>query len=218
MTPATLLMLVVSATLILRTGERIDVTGPIREVDGQVIFRVPGGTLYSLPASEIDQEGTRALEEARRKAADPAPRKLKVTPEERDRLLADLAKNRNGQQPEPQRSLTQPPPAPSRAEQAAERDAEWEWRQRARTYEEDIRRAEEELQLLRNRIDELESEIRGLVSLGYAPRQFSYQTTVLVTTKEQIPAAELAVTQARRAYDQFREDARRAGVMPGWLR
>jgi hypothetical protein len=218
MTPGTLLMLVVSATLILRTGERIDIIGPLRQVDGQVIFRVPEGTLYSLPAAEIDQEATTALEEARRKAAAPAPRKLKVTPDERDRLLADLAKNRNGQQPEPQRILTEPPPAPSKAEQAAERDAEWEWRRLARSYEENIRRAEENLQLLQNRIDELESEIRGLLSLGYTPRQFSYQTTVLVTTKERIPAAELAVTQARRAYDQFREDARRAGVMPGWLR
>ena len=26
------------------------------------------------------------------------------------------------------------------------------------------------------------------------------------------------ISQARRAYDQFREDARRQGVMPGWLR
>ena len=36
MTAATLLMLVVSATLILRTGERIEVTGPVREAGGQV--------------------------------------------------------------------------------------------------------------------------------------------------------------------------------------
>lgn len=218
MTAATLLMLVVSATLILRTGERIDVTGPVREAGGQVIFRVPEGTLYSLPASEVDEEATRALEEARRKGADPAPRRLKVTPQERDRLLAELAKNRNGQQPEQQRILTEPQPAPSNAEQAESRNAEWEWRRLARTYEENIRRAEENLQLLQNRIDELEFEIRGLLSLGYTPRQFSYETTILVTTKEQIPAAELSVTQARRAYDQFREDARRAGVMPGWLR
>ena len=28
-------------------------TGPIRQVDGQVIFRVPEGTLYSLPATLV---------------------------------------------------------------------------------------------------------------------------------------------------------------------
>jgi hypothetical protein len=218
MNPGTVMMLVVSATLILRTGERIDVTGPVSEVNGQVVFRVPGGTLYSLAASEIDQKATRELEEARRKSADPEPKRLKVTPEERDRLLAELSKNRAGQPPLPQRLLTEPDPPPSRAEVQAERDAEWDWRRQARAYEENVRRAEEHLQLLVNRVDELESEIRGFLSLGYKPRQFTYQTTSLVRTKEQIPAAELAVSQARRAYDQFREDARRQGVMPGWLR
>lgn len=218
MNPGILLMIVVSATLVLRTGERIDVTGPVREIDGQVVFRVPGGPLYSLPAAEIDEKATAALEEERRKNSDPAPKRLKVTPAERDRLLADLSRNRNGQPPLPQRLLTEPLPEPSRAERRADRDAEWEWRRQSRAYEENILRAEEQLQLLLNRIDELESEIRGFLSLGYTPRQFSYQTTSLFRTKEQIPAAELAVTQARRAWDQFREDARRQGVMPGWLR
>jgi hypothetical protein len=218
MNPGTLLMIVVSATLVLRTGERIDVTGPIREVDGQVVFRVPGGPLYSLPASEIDETATAALEEERRKEAEPAAKRLKVTPAERDRLLADLARNRNGQPPVPQRLLTEPVPEPTRAERQADRDAEWEWRRQSRAYEENVRRAEENLQMLLNRIDELESEIRGFLSLGYKARQFTYQTTSLVRTREQIPAAELAVTQARRAWEQFREDARRQGVMPGWLR
>ena len=218
MNPGTLLMIVVSATLVLRTGERIDVTGPIREVDGQVVFRVPGGPLYSLPSSEIDERATAVLEEERRKAAEPALKRLKVTPAERDRLLADLSRNRNGQPPVPQRLLTEPIPEPSRAERQADRDAEWEWRRQSRAYEENVRRAEEHLQMLLNRINELESEIRGFLSLGYKPRQFSYQTTSLVRTREQIPAAELAVTQARRAWEQFREDARRQGVLPGWLR
>jgi len=68
------------------------------------------------------------------------------------------------------------------------------------------------------RAAQLRSRIAGFLSLGYKPNQFSYDTAVLQTTLEQIPYAELEVTRAERAYTQFRDDARRQGVMPGWLR
>ncbi|HEU4523025.1 MAG TPA: hypothetical protein VFT12_13535 [Thermoanaerobaculia bacterium] len=216
---AATLLLVITTTLVLHSGDRIDISGSIREENGRAVFRVPGGALYSLPLSEIDRAATAALEEDRRNAARPSSRKLKVSAEERDRLLAELAKNRNGQPPLPSQFLEQaitPPPTP--AQRAAEQDEEWRWRRAARDYEENVRRAEEHLQLLVNRMEDLEGEIRGFLSLGYKPREFTYQTTMLVSIREQIPAAELAVTQARRAYDQFREDARRQGVLPGWLR
>ncbi|HUP50094.1 MAG TPA: hypothetical protein VNA04_15015 [Thermoanaerobaculia bacterium] len=218
MNPGILLLLVVTSTLVLRSGERIEVQGALREADGQVVFRVPGGPLYSLPAAEVDLEATQAAQEAARAAAAPLPRRLKVTPEERDRLLAELAKNHSGQPPEPQRLFTELPPPPSRRERAAERDEEWRWRREARRYEESVLRAEEQLQLLEARAAQLESEISGLLSLGFVPRQFSYQTTTLAFTRQQIPPARLAVSQARRVLEQFREDARRQGVMPGWLR
>lgn len=218
MNPA-MLLLVVTTTLVLHSGARIDVSGGIREEDGRVVFRVPGGGLYSLPISEIDRDATAALEEARRAGEEPSQRKLKVTPEERDRLLAELAKSRGGQPPAPQRILDEAiTRAPSPAQKAAAQDDEWQWRRAARRYEENIRRAEENLQLLLDRAEELEGEIRGLLSLGYKPRQFSYQTTVLVSIQEQIPSARLAITRAQREYEQFREDARRQGVLPGWLR
>jgi len=37
-------------------------------------------------------------------------------------------------------------------------------------------------------------------------------------TLDQIPAAELEVTRAERANAQFRDDARKQGILPGWLR
>ena len=218
MHPGMLLLLVVTSTLVLRSGDRIDVYGPIRDEGGRVVFRAAGGALYSISAAEVDAEATAALEEERRNAAAPGPKKLKVTAEERDRLLAELANSRGGEAPEPQRLLTEPPREPSRVEREIERDEEWRWRREARHYEESVRRAEEHLALLETTVREIEDEIYGLLSLGYRPRQFTYQTTRLEMTREQIPAARLAVTQARRQYDQFREDARRQGVMPGWLR
>ena len=95
---------------------------------------------------------------------------------------------------------------------------ESQWRMRARGHEENIRRAHEELGLLQTRAQELRDQIHSFLSLGYHPRQFTYQTTQLARTEEQIPYAQLEVTRAERAWAQFKEDARRAGVMPGWLR
>ena len=68
------------------------------------------------------------------------------------------------------------------------------------------------------RVSELQNKIQGFISLGYKPSQFTYDSTQLQNTLEQIPYARLEVTQAIRAYDQFREDARREGILPGWLR
>ena len=81
-----------------------------------------------------------------------------------------------------------------------------------------MRRAQEELALLETRAQELRDQIYSFLSLGFQPRQFTYQTTQLARTEERIPYAQLEVTRAERAWAQFKEDARRAGVMPGWLR
>ncbi|HYU24176.1 MAG TPA: hypothetical protein VEO74_03155, partial [Thermoanaerobaculia bacterium] len=62
------------------------------------------------------------------------------------------------------------------------------------------------------------AHIAGLLSLGYKPRQFTYDSTQLEATLAQIPRAELDVERAERAYAQFKENARRQGILPGWLR
>jgi hypothetical protein len=95
---------------------------------------------------------------------------------------------------------------------------EWSWRFAARAHEEAILRAKENLALLRDRVEVLKRQIEQFVALGYRPKQFSYQSTELQLTRDQIPAAELEVTRAERANTQFREDARKQGILPGWLR
>lgn len=209
-----LLFLTLSTTLVLRSGDRITADGPIQEQDGQIVFRLAGGPLYSIPLSEVDLGAT----EAASASTDDQPRlpkRLRVSPAERDRLLRELEKSHSGQPAPRQRILEEPPPPP---ETLAQQQDEWSWRHQARGYEERVRHAQENLQLLVDRVERLKDEIRGLLSLGFHPNQFSYQTTVLQLTLEQIPVAELSVVRAQRAYDQFRDDARRMGVMPGWLR
>ena len=216
-------------TLILRNGDRYSIDGPIREEHERVIFRQAGGALYSIPLAEVDLSATRAAampqtvvvvrpEPAVAPVKSKEPVKLKVSDAERDRLLRELEKNHSGTPAPPQKSLDEvmPPPTPREAE-AAKQD-EWSWRNRARGYEEAIRRAEENLGLLHDRIEQLEQQIIGFTQLGYKPRQFTYQTSELQFARDQLPAAQLEVTRAKRAWDQFRDDARRQGVLPGWLR
>ena len=226
MNAAIMLIAALSSTLVLRSGDRIDVDGPVRQANGQVIFRSLSGTLYSLPANEIDEEATRTLTvtapvELSPPESDQRPLpvvKLRVSEAERDRLLRQLEQNHTGKPAPRQALLDNPPPPPTRAERLASSDEEWSWRTQARHHEETIRQNEEALALLQDRVSRLQGEIRALLSLGFRPRQFTYQSSLLASTLEQIPYAELSVTRAKRAYEQFRDDARRLDVMPGWLR
>jgi hypothetical protein len=222
-----ILLLTMTSTLVLRSGDRIAVEGPVREENGVVTFRM-NGLLYSVPASEID--GVIASEEAgsgdartarAARSLDPARddrRPLRVSAAERDRLLRELERNHSGT-PAPSTQTVPPlPPPPTRAEAMEVQRDEWEWRRMARAHEETVLRAAEELQLLENRIEELKSQIRGFTSLGFKPSQFTYQTSQLVFATEALAGARLEVARAERALVQFREDARRQGILPGWLR
>jgi hypothetical protein len=202
---------IVTTTLILRNGTRFDVEGPIREERGRIIFR--SGTLYSIPVAEVDMEATRAAITATVIASMEPDRKLKVSATERDRLLRELEQNHSGGpvQALNLEKVVEPRETPDKGD-------EWSWRNAARAHEESIRRAKENVALLRDRAEVLKRQIEQFVALGYRGGQFSYQSTELQRTLDQIPAAELEVTRAERANAQFRDDARRQDIMPGWLR
>ncbi|HUJ15709.1 MAG TPA: hypothetical protein VL284_18115 [Thermoanaerobaculia bacterium] len=202
-------------TLVLRTGERIGIDGPVKVEAGRVIFR-SGGALYSVAESDVDLNAT---DEAGVPVAirEEKPGRLKVTAEEKARLLRDLENNHSGTAASAEALSFPAGPGPEQ-EMAAASGGEWSWKYAAQAHEEAIRQAQENLDLLRNKADALRSHIAGLLSLGYKPDQFSYDTTQLAHTEEQIPGAALDVQRAQRAFDQFRDDARRQGVLPGYLR
>ncbi|HEX9162176.1 MAG TPA: hypothetical protein VF980_10765 [Thermoanaerobaculia bacterium] len=206
-------LVILASTLVLRSGDRITVEGPLTEHDGVVIFR-SAGALYSLPLSEVDEVATKAANASQLGEQEPKPRHIKVSPAERERLLKDLEQNHSGT-PAPEQEWENAP----LPETAPVNDAEeWRWRNDARAYEESLRQAKENLELLLQRAERLKAEIKGLFSLGFKPGSFTYQSTQLAYVEEAIPGAELAVERAQRAWDQFRDDARRQGVLPGWLR
>jgi hypothetical protein len=214
---ALLILLITALTiptpaLIFRNGDRIDVDGNVRVDEGRVIFR-SGGALYSVPEGEVDLAATRAA------AAIPVvkaemPMRLKVSEAERTRMLRELEENHNGT---PSTAKLPRFPEVSEREQLANPE-EWSWRRDAQSYEESIRQAREELDLLRTKAEQLRAHIAGLISLGYKPQQFTYDSTQLANALDQIPRAELELARAERAYAQFRENARRQGILPGWLR
>jgi hypothetical protein len=218
-----LFLAITTSTLVLRSGDRIDVQGPVQERDGVITFR-SGGTLFSMPLSEVDLEATERASARRESGGEPAaaasepPRRLRVSPEERRRLFEELAKNHSGTAPPRQPILEEPPPPKTEEEVTQAKRDEWAWRREARSYEDAVTHAREELALLAERVQQLRSQIHAFVGLGYKPSQFTYQTTQLERTIERIPRAELEVTRAERDLARFREDARRQGIPPGWLR
>lgn len=204
-----------TTTLVLRDGHRIEVDGPIREEHGRVLF-VTHGSFYSIALDEVDLTATRAA------VAPPVivnagePARLKVSPEERDRLLRELEQNHTGKPGPP--PILQPPASPTEGEKQQAVEDEWAWRAKARSFDERLRQSEENRDLLIHRAEQLKAQISGFLSLGFRPAQFTYQSTELEYTLAQLPAADLEVQRAERARDQFRDDARRLGILPGWLR
>jgi hypothetical protein len=217
---ALVLLLTLTSTLVLRSGDRIPVEGKPVEKDGVITFR-SGGLLYSMPSTEIERiEAEKEEAETPSSAApkkEPARRRV-VSEEERKRLLAELEKNHTGTPPPPHQTAPRLDPPPTREEVKEVKREETQWRREARAHEETVLRARENLELLETRAIDLKYKIQSFISLGYKPSQFTYDSTQLQNTLDQIPYARLELTQAIRANEQFREDARREGILPGWLR
>jgi hypothetical protein len=219
---AFLLLLMVTSTLVLRSGDRITVEGAVREENGVITFK-SDGVLFSVPSEEVER--VELVEtDAEGKPVDAAVetearRRLKVSQEERKRLLEILSHNRGGLAQQKQEVLSnRDAPATKVREARRSRHDESAWRRRARAHEEAVRRAIENLELVENRIRSLETRITSFLALGYRTDQFTYDTTQLVRSREQIPYLRLEVQRAQRAYDEFHDEARREGILPGWLR
>ena len=214
------LLTIPTQILVLKSGARLAVDKPgVSEQDGRVLFR-SGGALYSLAAGEVDFDATRSIANSSVVEVRPGDERMriKVSEAERRRLLRELEENHRGR-PAWSGGLDVPRD-PSELQTPAEKSAseEWSWRRQARAHEEEIRQTRESLQFLHDRVERLRAEIRTFVALGVKSSQITYQATELQYAIEAIPSAELSVERAERSYAQFRDDARRLGVMPGWLR
>lgn len=230
-----------SDEIVLRSGERIPVSGEVTLDGSRAVFRTTSGDLYSIPVAEIDVEATadpssrppaprRTRTDAENQALDDlvrsmaskslSNRSLVVSEEEKRRLLDELKESRGTPLPAQEyRPLTFDESESKPREVAGPRTSEeWYWRDRARGYKEAVRQRKEELQMLIDREQRLSDEILHFLSLGYTGNQISYQVLSLAGVRDRIPYARLEVERAERALAQFMNDARRQGILPGWLR
>jgi hypothetical protein len=229
-------------TIALRSGEQIPLSGGVTLDGSRAVFRHADGTLYSIPIAEIDIATTESPairpvtpERARTAAEDKvleeliqaaqarsiSSRTLVVSDEEKQRLLVELRKSRGNPVPDrPYVPLTTAETASPAGETltVSQKSDEWYWREKARGFQEQVRRRREDLQMLIEKERNLSDEILGLLSLGYKGDQFSYQVLSLARTRDSIPQSRLELERAERALAQFMDDARRQSILPGWLR
>lgn len=207
--------------LVFTSGTEIAVCGNPDLSTETVIFSSADGRLYSVARGEI--AGLKDSNDQSRSMSVPkdeeASRSFSVTTAEKQRLLESLEKSRGTPVP---RQKEPPAPAsdlrPDREIEVSGGSDERLWRERARAADERLLRAREELDLLRRRERKLEDELLGLRALGFRDNQFSYQIFQLQLTRDSMDRALLEIQRAERARFQLMEDARKEGILPGWLR
>jgi hypothetical protein len=220
--------------ILLRSGQAIPVRGEVREDGNRLVFTTPAGRLYSIPIEEVDLEAMRRAAgpespptaeesgDASRSTPEGPRREIRVSEEEKKRLLEELSRNRRGQPPPLQKSLTaegleEELDRSARKRAADEIEAEL-WRERARVRRETLARAREQLASLQTRERRLQDEILTLSSMGYSGDQMVGQIMQLENTRSQMDRTREAIGAAERAWADLQEEARRAGALPGWLR
>lgn len=199
-------------------------SGPVTIEEGKVLFHLANGTLVSMPSKEIDLDATRALASTaplRRPMPAAERKRLRVSVDEKQRLLANLQKSRAGASVS-RKSLPAPLPA---SLDTTDMDVEVEargderyWKSTSRELRENVKRATEEVQWLEAREQRLGDELLALRAYGYDSRHFSDRVFELQDTRDAIEGAKLDIARAKRELAQFQDDARKQGILPGWLR
>jgi hypothetical protein len=224
--PAVLLALTLFAepvdVLVLRSGHQIAVEGEVTLQQGKVVFRHPSGVLYSLPLAEVDIVATERANhvgvEAWRErevpeSESPLSGRLRVSKAEKERLLKELEKSRGT----PVARKIEAAPVVEEVE-VRDRSEEMAWRAASKRLEEQVRSLAERVQMLRDRIEYLEDQIRTFIGMGMPGDQYGGNMIQLQDSRAMLEEAQLALASAQRELEDFREQARRAGILPGWLR
>lgn len=219
-------LLLASTLFLLEGGSRIEGEVVGRE-GGRLLVRSTNGLVYSIDEASIVSETSREAPTASRSAA-PAiskeprsllsSRKIKVSEHEKRRLLTELSKNHRGRSAPPQSWEKRQPETVETSLEVTERNDESWWREQSRRKEEAVRRAREQLELYSNREREIEDGVRMMLLSGVHPDSLGYQMMQLSDMRTMREQAKLEIDRAKRDLATFRDDARKEGILPGWLR
>ena len=220
-----MLSLLLATVLTLDGGSRIE--GEIVErKSGRVIIRTASGVLYSLAESSIRSESITPVPQPevkttamkRERSARLPELKIRVPDAEKKRLLAELSKNHSGKTaPKQSWEIAKPEPAEEKLV-VTEKSDESYWREESRKRGEAILQAKEQLELLTRREQELEDTVRMMLATGVNPDHMGHQMNALADTRTMRDQARLEIGRAERDLRALHEDARREGILPGWLR
>jgi hypothetical protein len=219
--------LILTATLfVLEGGSRIEGEVVGRQ-NGRLLIRTSNGLVYSVEERSIVSESSSAAIPPRKPASPGVPKdaksilssqRIRVSAKEKQRLLTELSKNRRGK-PAPLQSWEKKKPAAVESSlEVTERSDESWWREQSRQKEEAVRRAEEQLELYTRREREIEDTVRMMLLSGVHPNSLGYQMNHLSDMRTMRDQARLEIERAKRELATFRDDARKEGILPGWLR
>jgi hypothetical protein len=207
--------------LMLRSGERVEIVGDLKRDGDRVVFRSRSGTLYSIPASEIDEKATDAAAEATSPKDEkaPLPKRLKGDEATKRRLLSELSKSRGTPSPPAPAVAASKPSSPDEAaKEKALADEEETWRRDARALDNQVEDAEQRIRDLSERERELNDGILSLLAMGHPQEHLGLQVRELQDTKSYLEQAKKELERVTRERAAFQDDARRRGILPGWLR
>ena len=225
----TLMSAATVTTIELRSGEIIAADGVVEQQGSRTVFRV-GTRAFSLASEEIvslevhEAVPTAAPEPALPRteaihvsAVPPRTSTLNVDRQTAERVLNAIQPATEGTGRD-QRALpapvTFPPPSPDEPDPGDEHY----WRERWRQAQDGVADARQDLEWLRARERRLNDEILSLIALGYHESQMGRQAWQLQNTRDEIERAALRIQRAERELTRVRNDARREGAPPAWLR
>ena len=190
-----------------------------------ILLKTRAGVVYSIPRESIRSESDGAETATSRKTSVARPqragrlpeKKIRVDEEEKKRLLAELEKNHSGKVPPKQSWETAKPVAAAETVEVTERSDETYWREEARKRTEGVRRAREHYELLTRREQEIEDQVRMLLGRVHNDH-LGHHMIALADTRTMREQARLDIDRAQRDLDALHDDARREGILPGWLR
>jgi hypothetical protein len=216
--------------IVLRSGAVMNVTEVVRLERGRVIVAGADGALFSIRLSDIDVEATdarlqvegkpEAAKDAPRQSASEEgeylPRKLPVSEEEKRRILAEMEKKSHTGRAVPQPAYDEA--EPDLKVSIRGKSDEEEWRRRSRAHRDAIERAQRELDLAIRQERQLNDVVLFFAGRSGDASNYGYLVHQLQDVRSMIPRLRISLEQAEQAWQRFQDDARRQGVLPGWLR
>jgi len=201
-----------SYKVVMKDGKTVEArTRPV-SMEGQYRFTSVEGKGFALPLSQVDLKATEKANLAESPAQHSAKR---YTNED----LAAVGSSASTQEKSPPPSVQEEKPAKEgppvvKAVPVEKGRDEAYWRKRAKTLKDQIASVDKQIEDLNQKLQEKKGEGIAVGMGTYTP----YMVAGLNNLQSQVSAMQREKERLQKEYSDLEEEARKAGVMPGWLR